>query len=271
MEALVIEAAQTKGEKAAKNGDRRSSAESAHIAPEIALAQLLRPIFAGMDSLMRSQNVQSLALDRLEKALEGHATIPEVLNDARHSLDQRNVVNRAMFDALHSELKRYKDDFHYESVVRPVVRDLLSIYDDTRELHRQITQGSTDCSAEGAPGRAVGVLDTLRRNLEHHLHYLLEVLERMEARVLPPHEGKLDKRNQKVVAREPAMREEDDLVVIRSIRPAFLWRDRLFRPEEVVVLKWGLSSDSAHEASAPDVAANDAAAHDGDASDSPPA
>jgi molecular chaperone GrpE (heat shock protein) len=252
MEALVIEAAQSRGEKSPKNGDRRANAEAAATSPEIAFAQLLRPIFAGMESLMRSQTVQNMALDRLEKTLEGHAGVPEVLNDAKQSLDQRNVVNRAMFDALHTELKRYKEDFHYEAVVRPIVRDLLSLYDDARELYRQICHGGTQCAAAGETKLAVGVMKTLQNNFEHHIHYLLEVLERMEVRILPPHVGKLDKWNQKVVAREPATREDDDLVVIRSIRPAFSWRDRLFRPEEVVVLKWGLSQDSTNDADAPE-------------------
>ena len=251
MEALVIEAAQTRGEKPHKNGERRSATEPAQTAPEIALAQLLRPIFAGMDSLMRSQSEQSEALQRLEKTLVVQAEIPEVIQEAKHSLDQRNVVNRAMFDALHAELKRYKDDFHSETVLRPVVRDLLSLYDDARELHRQACRGSMDCSADGETVES-GVLKTLEKNLEHHIHYVLEVLERMEVRILPPQVGKLDKWNQKVVAREPATREEDDLQVIRSVRPAFSWRDRLFRPEEVVVLKWGLSSEPAHDADEPD-------------------
>jgi molecular chaperone GrpE (heat shock protein) len=253
MQALVIEAEQARGDKPDKNGERRAPAGSpAQMAPEIAMAQLLRPIFLGMESLMRSQSVQNLALDRLEKALENHASVPEVLNDARQSLDQRNVVNRAMFEALHADLKRYKDDFLLEAVVRPVVRDLVSLYDDAHELYRQFCRGIADSAANGEPAHAMGVLKTLEKNLEHHIHYLLEVLERMEVRMLPPQLGKLDKRNQRVVAREAATREEDDLVVIRSVRPAFSWRTRLFRPEEVVVLKWGLSADGANDADAQD-------------------
>jgi len=35
-----------------------------------------------------------------------------------------------MFEALHTELKTYKDAFILESVLRPVIRDLISVYDD---------------------------------------------------------------------------------------------------------------------------------------------
>jgi hypothetical protein len=93
----------------------------------------------------------------------------------------------------------------------------------------------------------------------------------MEVRILPPHTGKLDKWNQKVVAREAATREDDDLVVIRSVRPAFSWRDRLFRPEEVVVLKWRLSPDSTPDDEAPPPVILPEQIDDPDAPDSPPA
>src|SRR3954470_22367990 len=104
MQALVIEAEQVKSEKGPK-ADKRQPAEPVATATPFALAQVLRPILLGMESLMRTQSSQNLTLDRLEKALEAHASVPEVLSDARQSLDQRNAVNRAMFDALHTELK----------------------------------------------------------------------------------------------------------------------------------------------------------------------
>ena len=246
MQALVIEAEQARGDKTQKNGEKRGG-EPLQTSTQAALQQLLRPIFLGMESLMRSQSVQSMSLDRLEKALEAHASVPEVLHDARQSLDQRNVLNRALFDALHAELKGYKDDFLLAAVVRPVVRDLISIYDDSRELHRQFSQGQAEIAEADEDSRAATLLKTMENNLEHHMHYMLEVLERLEVRIVPPLTGKLDKRNQKVVAREPAAREEDDLVVARSVKPGFTWRDRLFRPEEVVILKWGLAADSAND------------------------
>ncbi len=247
MQALVIEAEQAREDKSHKNGEKRGGQEPLQTSTQAAMQQLLRPILLGMESLMRSQGVQSMVLDRLEKALEAHASVPEVLHDARQSLDQRNVLNRALFDALHAELKGYKDDFLLAAVVRPVVRDLISIYDDSRELHRQFAEGVAVVTDGESSSHAATLMKTMENNLEHHMHYMLEVLERLEVRIVAPLTGKLDKRNQKVVAREPATREEDDLVIARSVKPGFTWRDRLFRPEEVVILKWGLVADPAHD------------------------
>ena len=80
MRALVIEAEQAQGEKDGKPGERRANGDLPQTAPEIALSQLLRPVLMGLESLMRSQSVQNMALDRLEKALEAHAGVPEVLS-----------------------------------------------------------------------------------------------------------------------------------------------------------------------------------------------
>jgi molecular chaperone GrpE (heat shock protein) len=255
MQALVIQAEQAREEKAQKSGEKRMVTDSTGTAP-LPLMQMLRPLFQGMESLMRSQGTQSTTLERLEKALASHASVPEVLNDARQSLDQRNVINRAMFDALHSELKQYKDGFLLESVLRPVVRDIISLYDDAREIHRQVCSTIVELKNDPTSQPFVGFLENLSKNLEHHIHYVLEVLERMEVGVNPPLAGKLDKRAQRVIAREPAATEEEDLLVARSVRPGFSWRERLFRPEEVVVKKWGLSAETPH---------------DGDVQDSPPA
>ena len=246
MQALVIEAAQVQEEKSHKSGEKRVAADSTSPSP-IPLAQMLRPLLLGIEALMKSQGTQSLTLERLEKSMGTHASIPEVLNDARQSLDQRNVISRAMFDALHAELKQYKDGFLLESLLRPVVRDIVTLYDDAREIHRQICTTIVDLKNSPMSQPFVGFLENLSKNLEHHIHYVLEVLERMEVRVNPPLAGKLDKRNQRVVAREPAATEEEDLMIARSVRPGFSWRERLFRPEEVVVKKWGLSAETPHD------------------------
>ena len=52
--------------------------------------------------------------------------VPEL----RGMVDSKNGLNQSMFSALHQELKGYKDGFLLESVHRPIIRDLISLYDD---------------------------------------------------------------------------------------------------------------------------------------------
>jgi molecular chaperone GrpE (heat shock protein) len=235
MQALSIEAESARGDKPLKTDKR--PIEDRPGSPAFSLQQLLRPVLLGLESLMRTQSAQAQTLERMERTMGSFGGVTAALGEARTAVEQRNVVNRAMFDALHGELKGYKDDFMLDAAVRPVVRDLITLYDDNQEILRQVRAAIAE-----DPHGSSALLDHLSQNLEHHGHYIREVLERMEVRPLEPHTGTLDKRNQRVVAREPADSEEEDLQIVRSVRPGFLWRGKVVRPEEVVIRKWGITT-----------------------------
>ena len=78
----------------------------------------------------------------------------------------------------------------------------------------------------------------MSRNLEHNVHFLLEVLERMDVTLLPMNPGKLDKRTQRAVAVEAAETPAQDNMVARVAKRGFQCRDRVVRPEEVIIYKW---------------------------------
>ena len=85
---------------------------------------------------------------------------------------------------------------------------------------------------------ARGQVANLATNLDHVTDSLLEVLARMDVHRADPSGGKLDKHTQRVLNVEPARSPEEDLTVIASVKPRFIWRERTLRPEEVVVKKW---------------------------------
>ena len=85
-----------------------------------------KPLIQGIESLSNAHNENARRLDRIEKALTGGSQVSQILTECRQSLDQRNVVNRVMFEALHTELKGYKDVFMLEAVLRPIIRDLMA-------------------------------------------------------------------------------------------------------------------------------------------------
>jgi molecular chaperone GrpE (heat shock protein) len=146
-------------------------------------------------------------------------------------MEQRNVVNRAMFEALHGELKAYRDEFMLDAVLRPILRDLITLYDDTLVICQQ-AQLLSSCAADDVSQDRLG---TLYKNLEHHTHFVLEVLERMEVTQIPSFHGKLNKRTQRVVAIEDTENPDEDRDVVRVVRRGFQWRDRVVRPEEVAI------------------------------------
>jgi molecular chaperone GrpE (heat shock protein) len=216
--------------------------EEAHPVHEPPMPSWLRPILQGIESLNNAHNENALRLTRIEKALTASEQLPQIIAETRQALDQRNIINRVMFEALHTELKGYKDAFMLDAVLRPVVRDLITLYDDVCEIHRQTTASIAAQESRGEiRGSGIVLLEnvaTMSRNLEHNVHFILEVLERMDVTLLPINPGRLDKRTQRAVAVEPAESPDLDNLVIKVVKRGFQSRDRVVRAEEVVIQKW---------------------------------
>jgi hypothetical protein len=149
-----------------------------------------------------------------------------------------------MFSALHQELKGYKDGFLLQTVHRPIIRDLVTLYDDVSELHRQMAEigGVPAGESGGKAPKPNPLLDRIRQiatNMANNMHFLLEVLARLEVTVMPSSgSDKLDKLTQKAVNIEPAATPEEDGAIVRSVKCGFIWKEAVFRPEEVVIKKW---------------------------------
>lgn len=225
-------AASVDGEDAADQPDSRRS---------------LQPILHGLEAVARAQSEQVGLLDRVEKALLQQVGTAKVLADSKQALEQRNTVNRAMFEALHSELKSYKDTFLLEAVLRPVIRDMISLFDDISEIHRQLSLAlSTQEQRGGLAAGALMFFETVAapaKQLEHNRDAILEVLERLDVTLLPSVPGKLDKLAQRAVAVELTEDPAEDHDVVKITKRGFLWKDRVIRAEEVVIKRL---QDGAH-------------------------
>ena len=194
-------------------------------------------------------NVLVRGLDAVSKNIgQSVEVLPKMVADLRALLEMKNGVSHSMFSALHEELKSYKDGFLLQSVYRPIIRDLVSVYDDLTEIHRQITEaiGEGSSAAEESTG-AKKMLDrmrTMEMNLGHNVEFILEVLARLDVTQLPVSSGKLDKTTQRAVAVEPTDQPGEDTLVVRLVKRGFLWHERVLRPEEVVVKRYREPSSS---------------------------
>ncbi len=182
-------------------------------------------------------------LDAVSKSIgESVHSLPKVVADLRALLEMKNGVSHSMFSALHEELKTYKDGFLLQSVYRPIIRDLVSVFDDLTEIHRQITEaiGEGAVAAEESPAakRMLDRMHTMEMNLGHNVEFILEVLARLDVTQLPIGSGKLDKCSQRAVAVEASDNPDDDTLVVRMVKRGFLWHERVLRPEEVVVKRY---------------------------------
>jgi molecular chaperone GrpE (heat shock protein) len=212
----------------------------------LSLPQLLRPVVQGLEAVSRINGENTSILKKLDAAAiasaDARRDLPQLIADLRALVEMKNGLNQSMFSALHQELKGYKDGFLLESVHRPIIRDLISLYDDIAEITRQVTAALGEGSASGkTPEMMVRMVDRMRAlemNLMHNLEFAAEVLARLEVTVMAPHTGKLDKRTQRAVLVEAADDPEQDGDVVRTVRCGFCWQQRVLRAEEVVIKKW---------------------------------
>ena len=215
-------------------------------APEGVLQLVAADAPADLDATVRG-------LDDVSKTIgETVQALPKMVADLRALLEMKNGVSHSMFSALHEELKSYKDGFLLQSVYRPIIRDLVSVYDDLTEIHRQITEAIGEGAGSGeesaAAKKMLERMRTMEMNLGHNVEFILEVLARLDVTQLPIGSGKLDKTSQRAVAVETTDNPDDHTLVVRMVKRGFLWHERVLRPEEVVVKRYREPSGAASPA-----------------------
>ncbi|HEV7404332.1 MAG TPA: nucleotide exchange factor GrpE [Chthoniobacteraceae bacterium] len=215
-------------------------------APAPSLSEVLRPLVQGVQAMGRTSGEHALILSRLDRSTaestEAQKELPKVVADLRAMVDQRNSISRQMFDALHEELKSYKDGFLLDTVHRPMIRDLITLYDDLSHIHQQmrapIESAHVALQGHETSGDLGSRLESVSLHLEHNLDFILEVLARLEVARMAQGSGRLNKQTQRAVAVEAAEDPDEDMMVVRTVKRGFLWKERVVRAEEVVIKKW---------------------------------
>ncbi len=252
MEGRTVAARRAEEPKVEKDHGRQQ--EERALRSYASLPQMLKPLMLGLEAATRAAGENKILLNKIGERLDqqkpepqkiepqpdGQKTIPELVDSLRGLLDQKNGVNQRMFAALHEELKGYKDGFLLESVHKPIIRDLISLYDDLTAIHGQMQETVVDAAkTSGIAGAALlERLKTMDMNIEHNCEFLIEVLARLEVSLLPVGTGKLDMHTQRALGVEIAEDPDDDGKIVRTLKRGFMWKGRVFRPEEVVMKKW---------------------------------
>jgi len=160
----------------------------------------------------------------------------EILSELRTLFETqiaRNKNQATMFDALYREMKDYKENFLLEAIHKPIIKDLIMLYDNFARLVSQLDelmnaneQISTD---EIAP---------FRTNLENVRFQLLEVLFRLDVTPYEQRLEQLDRKLHKTLKVIPTDNPEQDGKVTQVHKIGFYWREKVFRPEEVTILRY---------------------------------
>lgn len=196
-------------------------------------ASLLHEFRAVSESV---QSLESALTRRVENIasiiLPAHATEAatqfQKIEEDLEAIRASESVNHRLFDSLHEELLKYRDNFLYESLQKPFVRDLIGVYDDLTTLATQLKSASE--------GRKSERLTRWQDNLANAIHGLLEVFHRLEVTEVEPKEF-VDLAMHRVVAYETTGRTEDNGRIVTRVKRGFIWRGNVLRPEEVIALR----------------------------------
>ncbi len=202
------------------------------------LMKALKPLVLGIEALSRATEANSSLLATMKNEAPAPIDVSGIVSGVQDKIDQRQQINQQLFDALHAQMKDYRDGFLLEVMQKPVVRDLIDLFDLFAVIVRQFDAALEMGRESESATEAIAPFETLFTNLSHTQGNLLEVLERMEVKMMPPLSGRLDKQKQRALSVVPAETIEEDMQIQESLKPGFQWRDRVFRPEEVVVKKW---------------------------------
>lgn len=149
----------------------------------------------------------------------------------------RNQSQTKMFDALYREMKDYKEDFLLEALHKPIIKDLLSVYDSFASLESQLAEMLNAVKRIRPKALDEGLLQ-FQQNLENARFELEEVLYRMDVTPYEEHPETLDRQLHKTLKVIPADTPEQDWQVAEIHKIGFYWRGKVFRPEEVTIFRY---------------------------------
>ena len=187
----------------------------------------------------RLHGLENSVLNHLERiAAEMEASRAAAFAEQFRKIDEqlagiRNTesVNQQLFDSLHAELLKYRDNFLHESLQKPFIHDLVYLYDHLNGLCEQL---SSVAEEKGKRSR----VSQWRDNLENAIHSLVEILHRFDVKEIEPRE-RVDRACHRVINYEPADFPEEDGTIVMRVKRGFVWREKLIRPEEVIAKRFG--------------------------------
>jgi molecular chaperone GrpE (heat shock protein) len=144
------------------------------------------------------------------------------------AIRESETVNQKLFDSLHEELISYRDNFVRDALQKPVIRELIVLFDTLSGILAQL-----DSAAE----KSDEICAQARENIRNALHFLIEILHRLEVTEIEAIE-KVDRKLHRVLSVEPTSAADEDGLIVRRMKRGFLWRETVVRPEEVVARRF---------------------------------
>lgn len=151
----------------------------------------------------------------------------------------RNQNQTEMFDKLYAEMKDYKESFLLEVLHKPIIHNLIQLYDSYLSLESQL-----DALLSDEEEVVSDALSQYRNNLENFRYKLEEVLYRLDVTPFAESVDTLDRQLHKTRQTISTDNPELDKKIAEVHKVGFNWRDKVFRPEEVTIYRYAVSGEN---------------------------
>lgn len=187
----------------------------------------------GISSLISAVHALGQRVETLEESVmrKFESLQFQKLQEQLTAIRDTEKVNQKLFDTLHEELISYRDNFVRDSLQKPFIRDLLVLFDDLSAITWQFEQFSSE--EEDEPDKLQP-----RENLKNMLHFLLEILHRLEVTEVEQL-AMVDFKLHRVIGYVAAETSEEDGRIVKRVKQGFKWHGQLLRPEEVIAQRFG--------------------------------
>lgn len=176
----------------------------------------------------------------------------------------RNQNQKQMFDTIYREMKDYKENSLMEAFHKPIIHNLIQFYDNFVSVESQLDDISETLDVfggffdDGAAAKHLrklrpkerteelpqvwnglkGRLADFRNNMESVRLELEEVLYRIDVEPYAERLNKLDRKLHKTIKTIPTDDPDQNENVAEVHKTGFWWREKVFRPEEVTILRY---------------------------------
>lgn len=129
------------------------------------------------------------------------------------------------FDQLYADLEILKRDKEFENL-RPLFTDLILLYDRIKNIEEGLSSENSELKS--------GFASTM----ESISTELIEILERRDIEIIRSLSSTFDPKIQKAIDVHNTNNEDMNNKCVKIVRKGFMYRDRVLRPEEVIIEKF---------------------------------
>jgi molecular chaperone GrpE len=183
-----------------------------------------KPVF--VEAVRESE--QEKGLEDLWSILRENNSVLTEIKTAVQARSEYDAAKEKAFDKLYEDMRQQREIPNLlDRNVKPLLTDLLLLYDNMKNFATYlINQKAT---------KNINIYEKFKYIIDD----LLEALYRQEV-VLIENNGseKFNSKIQKATKIEIATTQEEDFTIVNVTREGFLWRDKVLRPQEVVMRRF---------------------------------